>query len=143
MSVQWFTLVCFTLFCQIYPDFLFYTCFLFVVWIDESIARLLLTRRKLRKQLFLAVKLKSTFRTFYGGHVTWLTVTNICIWQWPRICSLCRNHNLTLSSFVTNHHIFHKTNVVKLVSLVEYELLTLLEHLSSPKFLVGFVLLNR
>ena len=54
--------------------------------------RLLLTR-KLLYQWFLMVRLKSSLRQFTVATITWLTVTEYMCYKWPRICSICRNHN--------------------------------------------------
>jgi len=62
--------------------------------------------------------------------------------KWPRICTVCRNHNLVLSWFMTYHPVCNKSNMMGIS--VEQELPTLPEHLSSPLFflivLIGFVL---
>ena len=50
--------------------------------------------------------------------------------KWPRICSVCRNHNPILSSFMTCHQIV--TKVARRATHVEQKLFTLPEHLSSP-----------
>ena len=55
--------------------------------------------------------------------------------NWPRICSVCRNHNPALPSFVTYHRFV--TRVTRRVPLVEQELIPLPEHLSSPPFFSG------
>ena len=52
----------------------------------------------------------------------WLTAMEYLYHKWPRVCSTCRKHFLVFSSFTTYHR----------VPLVEQELLTLPEHLSSP-----------
>jgi hypothetical protein len=42
--------------------------------------------------------------------MTWLTVAEYLCPQWPRLCSVCRNHNLIIFSFMTHHRIFNKCN---------------------------------
>ena len=54
---------------------------------------------------------------------------------WPRICSTCRKHFPVLSSFMTYHRVV--TRLARSVPLVEQELLTLQEHLSSPPVFSG------
>ena len=61
--------------------------------------------------------------------MTWLTATNICVTNDHEICSICRNHNLVLSSCMTYHWVCNKSNTW--VSHVEQELLTLPKHPSS------------
>jgi len=67
--------------------------------------------------------------------MTWLTVTEYVCHKSPRICSTCGKHfpsfphSWLITGFVTS--------LTWRVSLVEQELLTLPEHLSSPRFLVG------
>ena len=43
--------------------------------------------------------------------ITWISVT-----KWPEICSLCRNHNPVLSSFITDHQIFNKSDTTSATS---------------------------
>ena len=67
--------------------------------------------------------------------MTWLTVMEYLCHKWPRICSTCRKHlpvfphSRLITGFVTR--------LTRRVSLVEQELLTLLEHLSSPPVFSG------
>jgi hypothetical protein len=75
---------------------------------------------------------KLTFLT-----VTWLTVAKYLSHKWSRISTVCRSHNATLFSFMSGF----VTNVTRRVSLVEQEIPTHPEHLSSPWFFVGFVFL--
>jgi hypothetical protein len=69
--------------------------------------------------------------------MTWLTVTENLRQILPWICSVCRNH---IHSF---HHSWLIAGIVARVtpriSPVEQELLTLSEHLSSPRLFVRFV----
>ena len=60
--------------------------------------------------------------------IAWLTTTEYLCHKWPLICSVCRYHNLVLSSFVTYHWVCNKSYVH-----VEQELLSLPEHLRSPR----------
>ena len=61
--------------------------------------------------------------------------------KWPRICSVCRNHNpvLFLISWLITGFVIR---VTRWMSLVEQELPTFPRHLSSSPFFVGFVFLN-
>ena len=72
--------------------------------------------------------------------MTWLTVMEYLCHKWPRICSTCHvplvvntsrsfPHSLLITGFVTK--------LTRRVPLVEKELLTLLEHLSSSPFFSG------
>jgi len=56
------------------------------------------------------------------------------------MCSVCRNHNPVLSSFMTYHWVCNKRYTT--VPHVGQKLLTLPEHLSPPRVLVGFVFLD-
>ena len=62
--------------------------------------------------------------------MTWFTVMEYLYHKWPRICSTCGKH------FPFFPHSWHITGFVtrltRWVSLVEQELLTLPEHMSSP-----------
>ena len=40
----------------------------------------------------------------------WLTVTECLCYKGPRICSVCRNHYLVLSSFMNYHRVCNKSN---------------------------------
>ena len=42
--------------------------------------------------------------------MTCLTLTGYLCYKWPRICFVTRNHNLVLSSFMTYHRVFDKSN---------------------------------
>ena len=66
--------------------------------------------------------------------MTWLTAMKNMLPKWPRICSTCRKYFPILSSFMTYHRICRLT---RRVPLVEQELLTLPEHLSSPPVFSG------
>jgi hypothetical protein len=67
--------------------------------------------------------------------MTWLTVMEYLCHKWPRICSTCRKHfpvfphSRLITGFVTR--------LTRRVPLVEQELLTLPEHLSSPPVFSG------
>jgi len=71
--------------------------------------RLLLTRKLLNQGFLvrLVVKLKSSLRKFYYRHHDLVKR-----YKWPRICSVCSNHNPVLSSFMTYHRICHKSNTM-------------------------------
>jgi hypothetical protein len=58
----------------------------------------LLLARKLLNQGFLVIMLKSSFQMFYVVTMTWVTVKEYLCHKWPRIWSVCRNHNPVLSS---------------------------------------------
>jgi hypothetical protein len=76
------------------------------------------------------------FESFTVATTTWLTVMEYLCHKWPRICSTWRKHFLLLSSFI--HITGFGTRLTRRVSLVEQELLTLPEHLSSPPVFSGF-----
>ena len=67
--------------------------------------------------------------------MTWLTVMEYICYKCPRICSTCRKHfpafprSWLVTGFVTG--------LIRWVSLVEQELLTLPQHLSSPPVCSG------
>jgi hypothetical protein len=67
--------------------------------------------------------------------MTWLTVMEYLCHKWPRICSTCRKHfpvfphSRLITGFVTR--------LTRRVPLVEQELLTLPQHLSSPPVFSG------
>jgi hypothetical protein len=67
--------------------------------------------------------------------MTWLTIMEYLCHKWPRICSTCRKHFPVLSSFTTYYRCV--TRLTRRVPLVEQELLTLPEHLSSPPVFSG------
>ena len=77
---------------------------------------------------------------FTVATMTWLTVTEYLCHKWPHICSVCRNQNPVLSSFMT-YHICVK-RVTRWDSHVEREMLPFLEKLNSPTLCVGFMLLD-
>jgi hypothetical protein len=84
----------------------------------DFLDRGLLLIRKLLNKGFLLVKLKYSFRTFYGRHN-----------------DLVERYEMSMSKMTTDR-------LTRRVPLVEQELLALPEHLSSLRFLVGFVLLD-
>jgi len=49
--------------------------------------------------------LKSSLRKFTVATMTWLSVTEYLYHKWPRMCSVCRNHNSVLSSFMIYHRV--------------------------------------
>jgi hypothetical protein len=61
--------------------------------------------------------------------MTWLTAIEYLCHKWPQKCSTCRKHFPVLSSFMTYHRVL--TRLTRQVPLVEQELPTLPEHLSS------------
>jgi hypothetical protein len=98
----------------------------------------LLLTSKLLNQGFFLVKLKSSIRKFYGRHHDLVDRYGLSVSQMTRICSMCISpsfpHSWLIIGFVTR--------LTQRVPLVEQELLTRPEHLSSSRFLVGFVLLD-
>jgi hypothetical protein len=68
---------------------------------------MLLTMRLLNQWL-LVVKLKSSL--FDDRRMTWLTVMEYMCHKWPRICSVFRNHKPILSSSMTYHIVWNKSN---------------------------------
>ena len=95
----------------------------------DFLDRGLLLTWKLLNQGFLLVKLKSLLRTFYGCHHDLGDRYGISV---SRVCSTCRKHFPFRSfpySWLVNGFIIRLTRWVKLV---EQELPTLLEHMSSP-----------
>ena len=44
--------------------------------------------------------------------MTWLTVTEYMCLKWPRICSVCRNNNPVLDSFITYYRVCNKSNTM-------------------------------
>jgi hypothetical protein len=67
--------------------------------------------------------------------MTWMTAMEYMCHRWPRICSTCRKHFPILSSFMTYHRVV--TRLTRPVSLMDQELLTLPEHMSSPPVFSG------
>jgi hypothetical protein len=54
---------------------------------------------------------------FHGSYwtkfsITWLTATEYLNHKWPRVCFIYRNHNPTLSSFMTYHLVCSKSNTM-------------------------------
>ena len=98
-------------------------------WQDFLGRELLLTRR-LRNQGFLLIKLRSSLQNFTVANLTWLTAMEYLCHKWPRICSICHKLFPVLSSFMTYHQLV--TRLTRWMPLVEQELPTLPEHLSSP-----------
>ena len=66
--------------------------------------------RKLLNHGFLVVKLMSSLRHFYGRDHD--LVNGVSLHKWLRICSVCRNHNPTLFSFLTNHRVCNKSSTM-------------------------------
>ena len=92
---------------------------------QDFLGRGLMLTRKLLNQGFLLVKLKSSLRN---------CMEYLCH-KWPRICSTCCKHFPVLSSFMTITGFV--TRLTRQVPLVQQELLTLPEHLSSPPVFCG------
>ena len=69
-----------------------------------------LLTRKLLNQWLLVVKLKLSLRKFYGHHYNLVNRYGVSVHKWPRICSVCRNHNPVLSSLRTYHKFCNKSN---------------------------------
>ena len=59
----------------------------------DFLDRGLLLTRKLLKHEFLWISWSNHFKSFMVATMTWLTVTEYLCHKWPRICSVCRNHN--------------------------------------------------
>jgi hypothetical protein len=99
------------------------------LWI--TIRRRLLLTRKLLNQWFLLVKLKSPLRKFYGRHQDLVDRYGISVSQMATdICSTCRSTSRSFpQSWLFTGFV---TSLTRRVQLVEQELLTLPEHLSSP-----------
>jgi len=74
----------------------------------------------------------SLFESFTVATMTWFTVTEYLCQKWPRKCSVCRNHNPVLSSFMTSFITGFVTRERQRMSRVDQELPPLPEHLSSP-----------
>ena len=71
-----------------------------------------------------------------GVLVVKLTVTEYLCHKRPRTCSICRNHNLALSSFMTYHRVCSKSNMTGATSGAD-------SHSGATEHLiVWFVLLN-
>ena len=84
----------------------------------------LLLKGKVLNQGYLLVKFKSSLRKDYG-RLTWLTATEYLCHKWPHICSTSRSfpHSWLITRFATR--------VIRRVPLVDDELPTLSEHMSS------------
>ena len=102
---------------------------------QDFLDRGLLLTRKLLNQGFLLVKLKSSLRKFYGRHHDLvnrygISVTNDHGYASPSVnTSLSFPHSRLITGFVTR--------LIRRVTLVEQDLLTLPEHLSSPPVFSG------
>jgi hypothetical protein len=65
--------------------------------------------RKLLNQGFLMVKLKSLLQiSWWMANPYGISASHI----WPRVCSVCRDHNLVLSSFMINRRVCRDHNSV-------------------------------
>ena len=102
---------------------------------QDFLDRGLLLTRKLLNQGFPLVKLKSSLRKFYGRHHDLVDRYGICVTNDHRYVPLVVNtsrsfpHPRLITGFVTR--------LTRWVPLVEQELLTLPEHLSSPPVFSG------
>ena len=74
---------------------------------------LLLTKKLLNKGFLVAKRVRKShhFESFMVATITWLTVTEYKCHKWPRICSVCRNYNLVVYSFMVYHRVCHKKNM--------------------------------
>ena len=81
----------------------------------------------------LLVKLRSSLRKSYGHHLILVDCYGIFVSQMTTDM-----YHLSHSQFITRF----PTRLTRRVPLVEHELLTILDHLSSNPVLVGFVLLD-
>jgi hypothetical protein len=102
--------------------------------------RWLLLKREQQNHAFLVVKLKSSHRNIYGHHDLVDRYDGICVSQFtPDMSSVeitirsCP-HSWLITGFVTR--------ATRRVRHVEQEQITLLLHLRSPWYLVGFALLD-
>ena len=93
----------------------------------NSLDRELLLTRKLLKPGFLLAKLRSSLRDFMIATMIWLTVMEYMCHQWSQICSTCRKYSPVYSSLMT----YHRTRLTRRMPLVEQELISLPENLSS------------
>jgi hypothetical protein len=108
---------------------------------QDFLDRELLLARKLLNQGFLLVKLKSSLPKFCSHHHDLVDRYGIAVSQMttdivPLVVNTFRSfpHQWLITGFVTK--------LTRQVPLVEHELPTLPEHLSSLRVLVGFVLLD-
>ena len=51
-----------------------------------------------------------SLRRSWFSTMTWLTVTEYLCHKWLRICSVCRNHNTVISSFMIYHQVCSNSN---------------------------------
>ena len=70
----------------------------------------MLLTRKLLKQEFLLVKLKSSLRKCYGCHHDVVDRYAISVSQWSPICSICRKHFRVLSVFTPYYRVCNYIN---------------------------------
>ena len=97
---------------------------------QDFLDRGLLLTRKLLNQGFLLVKLKSSLRKFYGRHHDLVDCYGISVSQLTKdMFHLCYTRPFRFVSWLITRFIIRLT---RRVPLVEQELLTLQEHLSSP-----------
>ena len=79
---------------------------------------------------------------FYVATMTWLTATGYLCHKLPRICSVCRNYNLVLSSFMTYHRLCNKSHTTDAACGIGIVYLSVRNTCVHPRCLVRFVLLN-
>jgi hypothetical protein len=60
----------------------------------------------------LVVPIRMSFESVTVATMTWLAVTEYLCHKWPWICSICRKHNPVLVSFMTNHWVRQKSNMM-------------------------------
>jgi hypothetical protein len=110
---------------------------------QDFLNRELVLTRQLLNQGFFLVMLKSSLRKFYGRPLIdryGIQKKCICVTNDHKYVPLVVN---TSRSFPRSRLITgFVTRLTQQVLLLEEELLTLMEHLSSPPFLVGFVLFD-
>jgi hypothetical protein len=86
-----------------------------------------------QNQGLLVAKLKSSLRMFYCYDLAKRYGINLCdIWPW--ICSVYRRHNIILILFFPLSWLITEVKKKKRITLMEQELITTPEHLSSPRF---------
>ena len=74
------------------------------------------------------------FESFMVATMAWVTVMEYLCHKWPMICSTWGNHFPVLSLFMTYHMV---TRITRRVLLLDQELITLSEHLSSAPVYSG------
>ena len=98
-----------------------------------------LLTRKLLNQGLLAFKLKSSLRNVYSRHHDLVDVMEYLCHKWPRMCSVCRNHNPVHSTFILHYRIYSNTVTSRTGAVNTSGAPELTPH---PRVLVDFVLLD-